>query len=41
MPRQAIALGAAQEVVPLADMPRRLKEICGGAAAVPPVPFGV
>jgi two-component system chemotaxis response regulator CheB len=29
MPRQAIALGAAQEVLALGDMPRRLKELCG------------
>lgn len=29
MPRQAIALGAAQEVLALGDMPRRLQELCG------------
>ena len=29
MPRQAIALGAAQEVLPLAGMPARLEELCG------------
>lgn len=29
MPRQAIALGGAQEVLALGDMPRRLRELCG------------
>jgi two-component system, chemotaxis family, protein-glutamate methylesterase/glutaminase len=29
MPRQAIAIGAAQEVLALGDMPRRLKALCG------------
>jgi two-component system, chemotaxis family, protein-glutamate methylesterase/glutaminase len=29
MPKQAIALGGAQEVLALGDMPRRLEELCG------------
>ena len=32
MPRQAIALGAAVEVLPLTDMPRRLRELAARAA---------
>ena len=31
MPRQAILLGAAQEVLPLCDMSSRLAELCGRA----------
>jgi two-component system chemotaxis response regulator CheB len=31
MPKQAIALGAAQEVLALGDVPRRLEELCGRA----------
>ena len=34
MPRQAVALGGAQEVLALGDMSRRLKELCAGG----PVP---
>lgn len=33
MPRQAIALGAAQEVLPLGDMAARLEQLCGRAGA--------
>jgi chemotaxis response regulator CheB len=32
MPRQAIAIGAAQEILPLGDMARRLKELCSHPA---------
>jgi two-component system chemotaxis response regulator CheB len=33
MPRQAIALGAAQEILPLCEMSARLAELCGRALA--------
>jgi two-component system, chemotaxis family, protein-glutamate methylesterase/glutaminase len=35
MPRQAIALGGAEEVVPLAEMPARLKVLCGEQDPLP------
>ena len=34
MPRQAILLGAAQEVLPLCEMSPRLGELCGRALPV-------
>jgi len=42
MPRQAIACGAAREVLPLNDMARRLQELCAleAAAPIPPGPSG-
>jgi len=35
MPRQAIALGGAEEVLALGDMPARLKVLCGEQDALP------
>jgi two-component system, chemotaxis family, protein-glutamate methylesterase/glutaminase len=40
MPRQAIALGAAQEVLPLGDMPRRLRGLCAQASVPSPPQAG-
>lgn len=39
MPRQAIAIGAAQEVLALGDMPARLKALCGLEALPGPSDF--